>query len=297
MGDLPTAATYHGMIGHVHEEGAWFGAHAGGWYKMGRMSDATYVGEEIRFSTTIDSGVSSFKYMGETTNATQTQIYVGNASNYSTPGGGQPSSHGLAGNKASVSEYELYITALRTNSTAAGDAATKSWKFTFSAWRDAYGNSGILGTVTKTIIGEHGLSSGYDVTVDISSHIPRVRVTGTASHNVRWHGKLDETFTTSNTDADASYNLTTNKWDCAEGSTFTITLATANVTAATNVAYTITGVSSADVSNASLTGNFVVGTTDQITYTVASDGLTEGGETFTMTLDGDLDEISVAITE
>jgi len=297
MGDLPTAATYHGMIGHVHEEGAWFGAHAGGWYKMGRMSDATYVGEEIRFSTTIDSGVSSFKYMGETTNATQTQIYVGNASNYSTPGGGQPSSHGLAGNKASVSEYELYITALRTNSTAAGDAATKSWKFTFSAWRDAYGNSGILGTVTKTIIGEHGLSSGYDVTVDISSHIPRVRVTGTASHNVRWHGKLDETFTTSNTDADASYNLTTNKWDCAEGSTFIITLATANVAASTNVAYTITGVASADIGNASLTGNFVVGTTDQITYTVSSDGLTEGGETFTMTLDGDLDEISVAITE
>jgi len=299
VGDLPDVDSVHGMIAHVHDEGAWYGSHTGfGWVQMGRMADAQYVGQEIRFSTAIDSGVKSYKYMGETANATQTQIYVGNASNYNHPQvGGQPSSHGLAGNKASVSEYELYVTALRTNSTVAGDAATKSWKFLFSAWRDAYTNSGILGTVTKTIIGEHGLSTGYEVTVDISSGIPRVRVTGTASHNVRWHGKLDETFTTSNTDTDASYNLSTNKWNCAEGSTFIISLATVNVAASTNVAYTITGVSSADINNVSLTGNFVVGTTDQITYTVSSDGLTEGGETFRMVLDNSGDEISVAITE
>ena len=84
---------------------------------------------------------------------------------------------------------------------------------------------------------------------------------------------------------------------CAEGSTFTITLATTNVAASTNVAYTITGVTSADIGNASLTGNFVVGTTDSITYTVTADGLTEGGETFRMVLDNTTDEISVAITE
>ena len=287
------------MIAHVHDEGAWYGSHTGyGWVRMGRMADATYIGEEVRFSTAIDSGTKSFKYMGETTDATQTQIYVGNASNYNhLQVGGQPSDHGLAGNKASVSEYELYITALRTNSTAANDAATASWKFSFSAWRDAYTNSGILGTVTKTIIGQQGLSTAYDVTVDISSGIPRVRVTGTASHNVRWHGRLDETFTTSNTEADAHYDLTTDKWMCAEGSTFTITLATTNVAASTNVAYTITGVTSADIGNASLTGNFVVGTTDSITYTVTADGLTEGGETFRMVLDNTTDEISVAITE
>ena len=300
VSDLPAAdGTYHGMIAHVHDEGAWYGSHTGyGWVRMGRMADATYIGEEVRFSTAIDSGTKSFKYMGETTDATQTQIYVGNASNYNhLQVGGQPSDHGLAGNKASVSEYELYITALRTNSTAANDAATASWKFSFSAWRDAYTNSGILGTVTKTIIGQQGLSTAYDVTVDISSGIPRVRVTGTASHNVRWHGRLDETFTTSNTEADAHYDLTTDKWMCAEGSTFTITLATTNVAASTNVAYTITGVTSADIGNASLTGNFVVGTTDSITYTVTADGLTEGGETFRMVLDNTTDEISVAITE
>ena len=294
--DLPDAATYHGMIGHVHTEGAvWYGSHAGNTYKMALHEDATYTGHDVKFSSdSADSGVKSYKYMGSTTDATQTQIYVGNASNHV-----QPSSHAMSGNQASVSEYELYVTALRTNSTAAGDAATASWKFSFSAWRDAYTNSGILGTVTKTVIGQHGLSSAYDVTVDISSGIPRVRVTGTASHNVRWHGKLDETFTTGGTATAASYELTSNQidWAVTEGESFVITLATANVNASTNVAYTITGVTSADIGNASLTGNFVVGTTDSITFTATSDGLTEGGETFTLTLDNSEDAISISFEE
>jgi len=294
--DLPDAALYHGSIGHVHTEGAvWYGSHAGAQYKMALHEDATYTGHDVNFSSDeSDSGMKSYKYMGATTNATQTQIYVGNSSGYA-----QPSTHNMAGNQASVSEYELYVTALRTNSTAAGDAATASWKFTFSAWRDAYTNSGILGTVTKTIIGQQGLSTAYDVSVDISSGIPRVRVTGTASHNVRWHGKLDETFTTSSTATTASYQLTSNQtdWAVTEGESFIITLATTNVTAATNIPYTITGVATGDINNASLTGNFVVGTTDSITFITTSDGLTEGGETFTLTLDNSEDAISISFEE
>jgi len=294
--DLPDAALYHGSIGHVHTEGAvWYGSHAGAQYKMALHEDATYTGHDVNFSSDeSDSGMKSYKYMGATTNATQTQIYVGNSSGYA-----QPSTHNMAGNQASVSEYELYVTALRTNSTAAGDAATASWKFTFSAWRDAYTNSGILGTVTKTVIGQHGLSTAYDVSVDISSGIPRVRVTGTASHNVRWHGKLDETFTTSSTATTASYQLTSNQtdWAVTEGESFIITLATTNVTAATNIPYTITGVATGDINNASLTGNFVVGTTDSITFITTSDGLTEGGETFTLTLDNSEDAISISFEE
>jgi len=294
--DLPDAALYHGSIGHVHTEGAvWYGSHAGAQYKMALHEDATYTGHDVNFSSDeSDSGMKSYKYMGATTNATQTQIYVGNSNGYA-----QPSTHNMAGNQASVSEYELYVTALRTNSTAAGDAATASWKFTFSAWRDAYTNSGILGTVTKTIIGQQGLSTAYDVSVDISSGIPRVRVTGTASHNVRWHGKLDETFTTSSTATTASYQLTSNQtdWAVTEGESFIITLATTNVAATTNIPYTITGVATGDINNASLTGNFVVGTTDSITFITTSDGLTEGGETFTLTLDNSEDAISISFEE
>ena len=51
-----------------------------------------------------------------------------------------------------------------------------------------------------------------------------------------------------------------------EGETFDITLVTANVSAGTSVPYTITGVSSADIGGASLTGSFVTGTTDDITF-------------------------------
>ena len=33
-GDLPSAATYHGMFAHVHGTGRFYGSHAGAWYKL-----------------------------------------------------------------------------------------------------------------------------------------------------------------------------------------------------------------------------------------------------------------------
>ena len=79
-----------------------------------------------------------------------------------------------------------------------------------------------------------------------------------------------------------------------EGQTFTITLTTANITDATNVPYTITGVSSADISGASLTGNFTIASnTASAAFTIANDALTEGAETFTISLDGVSESITV----
>lgn len=71
-----------------------------------------------------------------------------------------------------------------------------------------------------------------------------------------------------------------------EGQSFSITLITTNVNAGTTVPFTITGVQSADIGGADLTGNFITGTTDTFTYPVSQDLQTEGPETFTMTLDG-----------
>ena len=91
--------------------------------------------------------------------------------------------------------------------------------------------------------------------------------------------------------------LGTNKATVDEGSTVTITLTTANVSAGTTVAYTITGVSSADLNAASLTGNFVTGTTDSISLIVAADASTEGTENIVFTLDNAEDTITVPIND
>ena len=82
-----------------------------------------------------------------------------------------------------------------------------------------------------------------------------------------------------------TYSLATDLSAVNEGGIFTITLATTGVAAGTTLPYTITGVDSADINGASKTGNFVVGTTDAITFTTIADGLTEGQETFEIALD------------
>lgn len=84
-----------------------------------------------------------------------------------------------------------------------------------------------------------------------------------------------------------TYTLSRSTSAVTEGSIFTITLTTTNVANGTSVPYTITGVSSADIDGDPLTGNFVINSnTDSVVFSVTDDGLTEGVETFTLTLDG-----------
>jgi len=101
----------------------------------------------------------------------------------------------------------------------------------------------------------------------------------------------------STTPAGATYVLGTNKATVDEDNSVTITLTTANVSAGTTVAYTITGVSSADLNAASLTGNFVTGTTDSITLITTADATTEGTENIVFTLDNGEDTITVPIND
>ena len=84
-----------------------------------------------------------------------------------------------------------------------------------------------------------------------------------------------------------TYTLSRSTSQANEGQSFSITLITTNVNAGTTVPFTITGVQSADIGGANLTGNFITGTTDTFTYPVTADLSSEGPETFTMTLDGD----------
>lgn len=70
-----------------------------------------------------------------------------------------------------------------------------------------------------------------------------------------------------------------------EGDTVTATVSTANVDDAVTVNYTVTGISSSDISSGSLTGTFTISNnTATATWVLREDGLTEGTDTFVITL-------------
>ena len=96
---------------------------------------------------------------------------------------------------------------------------------------------------------------------------------------------------------DPTFSLARSAAAVNEGQSFTITLTTENVDAGTSVAFTITGVASADIGGASTTGNFVVGTTDSFTFNVTADSSTEGTETFALALDNGEANIAVTIND
>jgi len=83
-----------------------------------------------------------------------------------------------------------------------------------------------------------------------------------------------------------------------EGESFTLTLTTTNITNGTIVPYTITGVRSSDIGNASLTGNWVVNNnTATLTYASTADFTTEDTEIMTMTLNNGKTAISITISD
>lgn len=96
-----------------------------------------------------------------------------------------------------------------------------------------------------------------------------------------------------------SYALVRSSTSINEGNTLTITLETDNVSSGTLVPYTIAGVSSADISGASLTGNFTIDSAGDsfLSLVIASDGVTESAETLTLTLDGKGVSTSVTIND
>ena len=97
-----------------------------------------------------------------------------------------------------------------------------------------------------------------------------------------------------------TYSLAASPTSVNEGSNFTITLTTTDVPDNTSVPYTITGtgITSADINGASLTGNFtVVSNTASVVFTAAGDYLTEGDETLTLTLNSIGTNVSVLIAD
>lgn len=75
-----------------------------------------------------------------------------------------------------------------------------------------------------------------------------------------------------------SYAIAYSSEDVDEGSQVTFTLSTTDVANGTTLYYTISGVESADIGGASLTGSFIVGTTESVTFTLTEDSAEEGAE-------------------
>lgn len=95
-----------------------------------------------------------------------------------------------------------------------------------------------------------------------------------------------------------SYNLTRSRASINEGQSVTITLSTNNVSNGTVIPYTISGsVSQADLGLTSLSGSFIVGVTNSVTFTATSDLTTEGSESFTVSLSNGADSVSVTIND
>lgn len=95
------------------------------------------------------------------------------------------------------------------------------------------------------------------------------------------------------------YSLTSNKSQVNEGDSFTITLTTANVAQGTDLDYTVTGITSDDLSAGSITGTFTVDANGEATqtFTAIADSTTEGDETFTISLDNGAASTSVTIND
>lgn len=90
----------------------------------------------------------------------------------------------------------------------------------------------------------------------------------------------------------ATYSLTSSVASVNEGGSFTITFATNQ---SGSFPFTIDGITAADIGGTSLTGTVTNGTV--LTYNVSADLLTEGTETFTISLDNGLASTSVTIND
>jgi hypothetical protein len=99
-------------------------------------------------------------------------------------------------------------------------------------------------------------------------------------------------------DSSITYALSRDKTTIAEEETITITLTTQGLPNGNTVPYTITGISSSDLTSGTLTGNFTINNNSATqTFTAVSDASTEGTETAVLTLDGLAQSISWTITD
>lgn len=133
------------------------------------------------FSALADKKISLIGCHTTTSNATPAEI--GTATLGST-GSTAPTGRIILTNDSSYI-FECSIIARNT----ATDTESKAWKLTFAIRRGAAAaNTALIGTATKTVIGEDTGTSTWDVSVtaDTTNGRPNISVTGEAAKTIRW---------------------------------------------------------------------------------------------------------------
>jgi hypothetical protein len=239
---------------------------------------------------------------GELIYVTDTKlIYVGDgvtAGGILVAGGTTPPTtptYALSRSSATVNEGGTVTVTLTTTNVSNGTAVP----YTSTGTGITAGDLGLSSLTGSFTVNSNTASLVLNITADITTEgsetftVTLNSITPTTSVSVTIND-------TSPAPSTPSYSLSRSSSSITEGSFFTITLTTTNVANGTNVPYTITGVSSADIDGDSLTGNFTINAnTDSIIFSVADDGVTEGVETFTITLNGitPINSISVSISD
>jgi hypothetical protein len=88
--------------------------------------------------------------------------------------------------------------------------------------------------------------------------------------------------------AEPTYQLTADRAAVDEGSTVEFRLTTTGVPVGTQIAYSATGIAASDLTSGELSGSFIVGSRETISFGIRANQITNGPRTLTVVLDGSL---------
>ena len=268
--NVANGTTLYWTNNHITTSSADFGTNAGsftinnnaGSFTVSPTADNTTEGAET-FSVQIRTG----SLIGSIV-ATTTTITVNDTS--------QTPFYTLTRSVASVNEGGSFTITFTTNQSG-------SFAYTISGVSSAdIGGASLTDTFTYS-----GETRTYNVTADSTTEGTE---TFTMSLN---NGQASSSVTINDTSQTAFYTLTRSVASVNEGGSFSITFSTNQ---SGSFGYTISGVSSADIGGASLTGTFTYDGESR-TYNVTADSTTEGTETFTMSLNNGQASSSVSIND
>jgi len=138
--------------------------------------------------------------------------------------------------------------------------------------------------------------SDCTITYNGTSYFIKTKTQGTDTlKNIEYLTFSDKTYDLRTFIAPPTYTLTPTKTNFDEGGTAVFNLVTANVTAGTTLAYTVSGISSTDVTSGILTGSTVVGSDGKSTISIGitADKLAEGAETLTISILGNSASVTI----
>jgi hypothetical protein len=126
-------------------------------------------------ATTLQS-FSILDWYGDTTNATQTEIFLG-----------------AANERALVLASSAYMFKLLAVARDNVNNVVSAWEITGAIKRDAASNTALVGSVTSTLIAQDAAASAWAITVtaDDTAEALAIKVTGAAATTIRWNVRGD----------------------------------------------------------------------------------------------------------